>query len=235
MKNCPHCAASIQEGAIFCSFCGSALPRLKGEAPVWPGAVRFVPRAQWGRISAAVFLAGSIPTVLSYSVLTVLLIFIGPVYPFRSSYVLFHFLVHLLPLALGIVAARAWPGRHPRGNAVLGALAAATEAATIWVFLTVVSPRIQLLSLRWEDFAGLVATTSLFAAGGLFGDLREWPRSPTTRPEPAPERTPTSGSTLRERETDDQRTLQLVQALGPALLALIGTAINAAVALATQP
>lgn len=177
---------------------------------------------------------GSVPPLLSYSVLTALLIFVGPDYTFRSGYVSFHFLVHLLPLALGISAAHAWPGHHPIGHAVLGVLAALVEAATIWLFMAVVSPRIYQLSLRWEDFAGLVATTSLFTAGALFADLGESVRSSSARPGSPPERTPASGAPHRQSGTD-QRTLLLVQALGPALLALIGTAINAAISLATQP
>ncbi len=104
---------------------------------------------------------------------------------------------------------------------MLGLLAGFVEALTILAALItsrLVGAPIKLLT---EDTLGLLATVALFTAGGLFGDLAENRRAPTTRPQPP--------------EPDDEWTRDLIKALGPAALALLGTIITAAVTLAQQP
>jgi hypothetical protein len=78
----------------------------------------------------------------------------------------------------------------------------------------IVNAPIQLLT---EDRLGLLATVILFMAGGLFGDLAENRRDEHTSRGPS------------------ERTLVLVQSLGPAALTLLGTIITAAVTLAQEP
>jgi hypothetical protein len=78
----------------------------------------------------------------------------------------------------------------------------------------IVNAPIQFLT---EDRLGLLATVILFMAGGLFGDLAENRRDEHTSRGPS------------------ERTLVLVQSLGPAALTLLGTIITAAVTLAQEP
>jgi hypothetical protein len=78
----------------------------------------------------------------------------------------------------------------------------------------IVNAPIQLLT---EDRLGLLATVILFMAGGLFGDLAENRRDEHTSRGPS------------------ERTLVLVQSLGPAALTLLGTILTAAVTLAQEP
>jgi hypothetical protein len=140
----------------------------------------------------------------------------------RPVHLLFHFAIHLLPLPLGVWVSLAWPGRHPRGHALLGLLAGLVEALTILLMVNVARIVGAPIKLLTEDELGLLATVALFTAGGLFGDLAENRGAPTTRSE-AP------GQDEHTSQEGTERTLVLIQSLGPAVLALLGTIITAAV------
>jgi hypothetical protein len=89
---------------------------------------------------------------------------IGPIAPFRPVYVLFHFVVHLLPLALRIWAASKSPGRHTKGYIQLDILAGIIELATIWLLVFTIAPLVWPpgLDLRWGSlglaFLALIGT-----------------------------------------------------------------------------
>lgn len=189
--------------------------------------MRFAPGPRWGRIGLAVLLAGMVPAAFSNSVL-ILGLLAGVYQTLRPVHLVLHFAIHLLPLPLGIWAGVAWPRRHPWGHALLGLLAGLVEALTILLMVNVARIVGAPIKLLTEDALGLLATVALFTAGGLFGDLAENHRARTTRPE-------LPGQDEHTSRAGSERTLVLIQSLGPAALALLGTIITATVTLAQAP
>jgi len=139
----------------------------------------------------------------------------------------FVFGLHPLTLLCGLWVGLAWPGRHPKGFAILGSLAGLLDLAINWSIFTLSS----LFLPGWSPITGLdllstIGIVALFTAGGLFGDLIESWRSPRRR---GAESEAVRGIAQRASgpgRQPDESTLKLVQALGPSLLALIGLIIG---------
>jgi len=128
---------------------------------------------KWRQIGLATVLAGTVPTTLATLALLVGYSFAGFAIndpPLWTAYLVYSFLMHLLPLGLGIWMGLAWPGRHLIGYALLSLLAGAIEVIVyeLFVFLSR-----GLVVLGFEDPLIIVSTIVLFLAGGAIGDAIE--------------------------------------------------------------
>jgi hypothetical protein len=175
------------------------------------------PRPRWAQIGVAVLLAAMITTIPQ------LIWWLATRGLFPSPLFVYGFL-HTLVVLCGLWAGLAWPGRHPKGLAVLGAFAGLLDLAINWSIFHFLRPvwsaigRIDLLSA--------IAIVALFTAGGLFGDLIESWRSPRKREEESEVVRGIAQQASRPRKQPSETTLKLVQALGPSILALIGLIIG---------
>jgi len=165
-------------------------------------------------------LAGAVPTILATSSLLIGYSFVGyaindpPLWP---AYLFFAFLMHLLPLGIGIWTGLAWRGRHLIGYALLGLLAGAIEATVSRLFVVLSRG---LVVLGFEDFLSVVATSILFLAGGAIGDSIEKRRA--------------GGPFNKVSEYDrglSPTTVVILQYILPPVLTFFGIVLQAAVAL----
>jgi DNA-binding transcriptional MerR regulator len=177
-------------------------------------------RPRWKRIGLMTVLAGAVPTILATSSLLIGYSLAGYAIndpPLRTIYLSFAFLMHLLPLGIGIRTGLAWRGRHLIGYALLGLLAGAIEV-TVFRLFVVLSGR--LVELRFEDFLSVVATSILFLAGGAIGDSIEKRRA---------------GGPFNKVSEDDRglspTTVVFLQYILPPVLTFFGVALQAVVAL----
>jgi len=187
------------------------------------GLARPAAKAVWARLGLAAFLAGAIPAILANLVLLQ-----GGFYivgyaindpPVMYVYLFLYFLVHLIPLPLGMRAGLAWPGSHPKVYALLGIAAGAIEALFFWGIVTMSKG---LVVWTIEDAIAIFSTATLFVSGALYGDLIEARRKMPTAPE---------GAVSAEEAALNKTTMLLIQSLGPALLGLIGTLFTALITL----
>ena len=187
------------------------------------GLTRPATKAVWARLGLAAFLAGAIPAILANLVLL-----LGGFYiwgyainhpPLEYVYLFLYFLVHLLPLPLGMWAGLAWPGSHPKVYALLGIAAGAIEALIFW---GIVAFSKELVVWTTEDVVAVLSTATLFVSGALYGDLIEARRKMPTAPEDA---------VSAEEAALNKTTMLLIQSLGPALLGLVGTVFTAVITL----
>jgi hypothetical protein len=140
-------------------------------------------------------------------------------------------ILHPLTLLCGLWAGLAWPGRHPKGYAVLGSFAGLLDLAINWSIAFLLDSLTGLWPiLEWPitglDVLSAIAIAALFTAGGLFGDLIESWRFPRKRGEESEVVRGIAQNASGPRRQPSEPTLKLVQALGPSILALIGLIIG---------
>jgi hypothetical protein len=178
-------------------------------------------RPRWKRIWLMTVLAGAVPTMLATSSLLIGYFFVDYAIndpPLWTTYLFFSFLLHLLPLGLGIWTGLAWPGRHLIGYALLGLLAGAIEAIVSRLFVILSGG---LVELGVEDILTVVSTIILFLAGGAIGDSIEKRRA-------------VRGPSNKVSEYDrglSPTTVVVLQYVLPPVLTFFGIALQAVVAL----
>jgi hypothetical protein len=166
-------------------------------------------------------LAGAVPPILINFILIAALMsmgFVAVAQPsFRTPFLFFDFLLHLLPLALGIWAGQAWSERNTSAFVLLGIAAGAIEGIMDYLIIAMFGG---LIELRAEDYIAIFATPILFLAGALFGG--------TTARRRALGRYRLSGLERGESgSSPDAPPSALMEAIAPAALGLIGTIITA--------
>jgi hypothetical protein len=150
---------------------------------------RITKRPRWKLIGMATVLAGAIPSIGANLALLLSYRLVGEdiMYPpLRGAYLSFYFLLHLLPLPLGLWAGLLWPGRHLGGYGLLASLAGVIEAIILGSFVVVTRVAFAMgfegmgqgIQPRLEDFVAVLATAVLFVAGGAIADSIEKLRSP---------------------------------------------------------
>jgi hypothetical protein len=173
------------------------------------------PRPRWRQIGVAVLLAGLITEI--------------PQLIWTTSPLLLYGILHPLTLFCGLWAGLAWPGRHPKGFAVLGSFAGLLDLAINWsifILYSLLYPLFVWSAITPLDYVSSIAIAVLFTAGGLFGDLIESWRSPRRRGEESEVVRGIAQKASGPRRQPSEPTLKLVQALGPSILALLGLLIG---------
>jgi zinc ribbon protein len=246
-RHCRNCGHELAETDRFCPNCGTPVheaahvstPEADVDVPSPPkqagvttpppdeagreGAQRGVlvaPRPRWAQIGVAVLLAGMITTIpqLIWWLATGLGVFPSPQFVFG--------ILHPLTLLCGLWAGLAWPGRHPKGYALLGSFAGLLDLVINWSIAVILRnwwPDVWYITPL--DFLSDIGIAALFTAGGLFGDLIESWRLPRRREEESEVVREIAQQASGPRRQPSETTLKLVQALGPSLLALLGLII----------
>jgi len=250
-RYCTNCGHGLAETDRFCPNCGTPVreaarvptPEADVDVPSPPhqagvsapppdgagreGAQRAIlvaPRPRWAQIGAAVLLAGLITEIpqLIWGLAT-WVDFSSPRFP--SPQFLFGIL-HPLTLLCGLWAGLAWPGRNPKGLAVLGSLAGLLDLLINWSIAGIMRTWwAEVWYITPLDLLSSIGIAVLFTAGGLFGDLIESWRVPRRRGEESEVVREIAQTASGPRREPSESTLRLVQALGPSLLALIGLII----------
>jgi hypothetical protein len=172
---------------------------------------------KWVQIGLAVLVAGVVPTVAALIVRALFIVTgAGNLPPEQLSGVnsfiaKFDFIAHcFIPLSCGFWAAFAWPGKHARGNILLG-LCAAVLVIIVALFFALTLPAS--FTLEPKDFLFAFTTATLFGGGALFADYIQERRSLRA----ASDGTGQSGPVP-----------ELVRLIAPSILTAVGT-ITAAV------
>ena len=132
----------------------------------------------------------------------------------------------ILPLPFGLWLGIRWRGRHPKMYALLGLSVGVIEMAAALIILSI-NGRLALP----EDAVSLIlmyviGATILFVAGGLFGDLIKDIRFPSEEEEP-PKLARRIAKNISGSNKEPNKTLiLLIQALGPSVLAFLGTIVT---------
>jgi zinc-ribbon domain len=250
-RHCRNCGHELAETDRFCPNCGTPVheaahvptpeadvdvpspPPQAGVTTPPPGeagregaqrAILVAPRPRWAQIGVAVLLAGLITEIpqLIWGLAT-WVDFSSPQFP--SPQFVFGIL-HPLTLLCGLWAGLAWPGRNPKGLAVLGSLAGLLDLVVNWSIAGIMRTWwAEVWYITPLDFLSSIGIAVLFTAGGLFGDLIESWRVPRRREEESEVVREIAQTASGPRRQPSETTLRLVQALGPSLLALIGLII----------
>jgi hypothetical protein len=135
----------------------------------------------------------------------------------------------IIPLPFGLWLGVTWPGRHLKSYTLLGLAVGTIEMAA--ALITIGMGPLPVERSDWVSafLSYVIGATLLFLAGGLFGDLIEGFRSPHRENESRLARRVAKNVAGPNKEPSKTMVL-LIQALGPAILTLIGTIISASFA-----
>jgi hypothetical protein len=131
----------------------------------------------------------------------------------------------IIPLPFGLWLGVTWPGRHLKAYTLLGIAVGTIEMAAALITIGLGPMPVETSDWVSAFFSYVIGATLLFIAGGLFGDLIEGIRSPHREGESRLARR-IANNVAGPNKEPSKTTILVIQSLGPAFLALIGTIIS---------